>query len=372
MSFDLAVIGAGPAGSSAAITAARAGLRVLLVERGRFPRHKVCGEFISAESLELLGWLLGESAPDLIRGSLLLTKGRVLVDGRTLAIPINPAAASIARYDLDFALWNAAGLSGAHLFPQTAVRKIRGSGPFAVETSIGEFHALAVINASGRWSNLSQTDPATVSSRGLGLKAHMRGKLGSTVDLYFFEDGYCGVQPVRGANGEPLMNVCALLQTAGSCTWNELLARDPVLESRSRTWTAVFPNLSTFPVIFHDPCPVSGSTLNVGDAAAFVDPFVGDGIAIALRGGNIATRCLLPYLRGECALATSVKKYSEDYQRQLRPVYRSSSLLRKLVGLPRGLRAPLLSIWEHSPGIAEHFLQATRSRTLDGSQGWNL
>src|SRR5438128_8398572 len=56
--YDLIIIGAGPAGSSAAITAARSGARVLLLERGRFPRHKVCGEFVSAESLDLLSSLL--------------------------------------------------------------------------------------------------------------------------------------------------------------------------------------------------------------------------------------------------------------------------------------------------------------------------
>ena len=58
MSYDLAIIGGGPAGTSAAISAARQGARVLLLERGRFPRHKVCGEFVSAESLTLLKDLL--------------------------------------------------------------------------------------------------------------------------------------------------------------------------------------------------------------------------------------------------------------------------------------------------------------------------
>ena len=56
--FDLAIIGGGPAGASAAITAARLGARVALLEAGEFPRHKVCGEFVSAESLDILRDLL--------------------------------------------------------------------------------------------------------------------------------------------------------------------------------------------------------------------------------------------------------------------------------------------------------------------------
>jgi menaquinone-9 beta-reductase len=367
VSFDLTVIGAGPAGASAAITAARSGARVLLIERGRFPRHKVCGEFISAESLALLGWLIGGTAPDLIGNSLLLTDARLLMDGRSLHISINPPAASIARYDLDLALWSSAQQAGAHLLPQTTVHNVEGDGPFTVRTSAGEFRARGVINATGRWSNFNQSDLPAPNSRWLGLKAHIRGESASTVDLYFFEGGYCGLQPVRGPGGEPVINVCALLKTGVSSTWEELFARHALLESRSRNWSPVFPPLSTFPVIFREPRPVSGGVLNAGDAAAFVDPFVGDGIALALRGGNLAARCLLPYLRGESTLAESIKNYSQNYRRHLRPVYRSSSLLRKLIGLPRVLRTPLLALWERRPGIADHFMQATRSRVMEES-----
>jgi flavin-dependent dehydrogenase len=59
--FDLAVIGAGPAGSATAITAARLGAKVVLVEAGQFPRHKVCGEYVSAESLHILHDLLRDT-----------------------------------------------------------------------------------------------------------------------------------------------------------------------------------------------------------------------------------------------------------------------------------------------------------------------
>jgi len=59
--WDLVVIGGGPAGASAAMTAARAGIQVLLLEKGNFPRHKVCGEFVSGESLQLLESLLANS-----------------------------------------------------------------------------------------------------------------------------------------------------------------------------------------------------------------------------------------------------------------------------------------------------------------------
>src|SRR5882672_4902132 len=99
--YDLIVIGGGPAGSSAAITAARGGARVLLLERGKFPRQKVCGEFVSAESLDLLAGLLDAPHATLLSGALRIPRARVFLDGRKIETPVDPPAASIARLDLD-------------------------------------------------------------------------------------------------------------------------------------------------------------------------------------------------------------------------------------------------------------------------------
>ncbi len=85
MLYDLIIIGGGPAGTSAAISAARAGARVLLLERGRFPRHKVCGEFVSAESLSLLNELLDHEHTVLLRDAVRIPRARLFLDGRTLA-----------------------------------------------------------------------------------------------------------------------------------------------------------------------------------------------------------------------------------------------------------------------------------------------
>ena len=106
--FDLIVIGGGPAGTTAAIIAARGGARVLLLERGRFPRHKVCGEFVSAESLALLSVLLVSEHAALLGNAIRIPHARIFLDGRTLETPVAPPAASITRLDLDAALWESA------------------------------------------------------------------------------------------------------------------------------------------------------------------------------------------------------------------------------------------------------------------------
>jgi menaquinone-9 beta-reductase len=362
--YDLIVMGGGPGGTSAAITAAREGWRVLLIERGRFPRHKVCGEFVSTESLALLKWLLGDSQQDLLQRALPLSESRLLLDGRMVRVPVNPPAASIARYDLDLALWNAAENIGVTALQETTVQGIEGENPCRVSTSAGEFCGRAVINATGRWSNLKLADNHSSGTRWLGLKAHFHGDVEPSVDLYFFDGGYCGVQPVRSPDGSTLLNACALVRPGMASTLEEVLCRHPLLAARSRSWTAAFTPVSTFPVILRQPIPVSGSVLNAGDAAGFVDPFIGDGIALALRSGNLAAHNLSVFLRGQLPLKQSLEGYARGYRSSLRPAYRASSLLRRFLGVPRGLRGALLSACESSPRLARYLVEATRSRTV--------
>src|SRR5947208_9456005 len=106
--YDLIVVGGGPAGTSAAISAVHRCASVLLLERGRFPRHKVCGEFVSAESLALLQALLDPRHASLLRDAIQIPDVRLFLDSRSLSTAVNPPAASIARLDLDLALWDSA------------------------------------------------------------------------------------------------------------------------------------------------------------------------------------------------------------------------------------------------------------------------
>ena len=130
--FDLAVIGGGPAGSSAAITAARLGARVVLLEAREFPRHKVCGEFVSAEALGVLAGLLREapSAKSLFDNAPVMDRTRLLRGNRSLEAPVLPAALSITRYDLDAALWKAAQVAGIETRANCEVVASDGDGPF--------------------------------------------------------------------------------------------------------------------------------------------------------------------------------------------------------------------------------------------------
>ncbi|MGH7247800.1 MAG: NAD(P)/FAD-dependent oxidoreductase, partial [Pseudomonadota bacterium] len=124
---DLAIIGGGPAGTSAAITARRRGLSVAIWERDRFPRDKVCGEFISAESLPLLREQIPEA---LARGAEVQGAEFVPRSGRAYAFNFSSPACGLSRWVMDEALWQAARASGAQTLEGTAVRGVcRANGP---------------------------------------------------------------------------------------------------------------------------------------------------------------------------------------------------------------------------------------------------
>jgi flavin-dependent dehydrogenase len=364
--YDLIVVGGGPGGTSAAITCVRGGASVLLLERGRFPRHKVCGEFVSAESLNLLIDLLAPQHARLLSAAVRIPRARVFLDGRTLDAPVDPPAASISRLDLDVALWDSAERCGVDGRQEITVQSISGTGPFMVKTSAREFESRALINASGRWSNLNSAAYDTQYSRvkWLGLKGHFsETSPPASVDLYFFDGGYCGVQPVDLIDGvarSGRVNACAMVRTDVASTLPDVFASHSALLERSRGWKTLSDPVSTSPLLFREPQPETGGVLMAGDAAAFVDPFVGDGISLALRSGSLAGSCLIPFFAGRILLPAAAHDYRARYARQLTPVFRTSSKIRRMLSLPKTVRIPILRLLEKTPAITRYLVSKTR------------
>jgi len=353
MSFDLAIIGGGPAGTAAAITAARRGARVLLLERGRFPRHKVCGEFISPEGVALLS---GLGLEDVVARAPRIAIARIFAEGSAAEAVLSPAAASISRYELDHALWRRAREAGPDCREQVEARAISGSGPFSITTSAGDFTASAVINASGRWSNLRRSRLSRPQrEKWVGWKAHFRENESPSVDLYFFADGYCGVQPL----GDGQVNACAMVRATSAESIQQVLALHPKLAERSRRWQQVSETVATSPLVFAPPQAEEGGILFAGDAAGFIDPFVGDGISLALRSGAMAASDLQAVWEGKISASGAAAAYRSRYERELRPLFRNAGWLRRLASVPRVLRRPVMAVLQ-LPTVTSFLVGKTR------------
>jgi flavin-dependent dehydrogenase len=284
-----------------------------------------------------------------------------------ISTEIDPPAASISRFDLDAALWHSAGRQGVDARLQNAAEKIEGKGPFRVSTSSGQFEAKAVVNTTGRWSNLSNGGSAQDGSgkRWLGVKAHFHEEgPPPSVDLYFFEGGYCGVQPAwlakDGSSAGCRVNACAMVQADVASSLREVFRQHPTLAERSSKWTPLMDPVSTSPLIFREPQPVRNGVFQAGDAAGFVDPFVGDGISLALRSGVAAAQAIVDFIRGRVSQADAGAQYAQVYRQQLLPIFRSSARLRRLLRLPRLIRSPIAGLLENAPALANYMVRSTR------------
>jgi flavin-dependent dehydrogenase len=371
--YDLIVVGGGPAGSACAITAARLGAKVLLLEKDRFPRQKVCGEFVSPESLGLLHGLLTNDQPnnalpedargknamgnDLFHSAPQVLSSRIFLDGKSLTLPVSPPAQTIPRFDLDPALFHAARNNGVTALEDVAVNEVRRNDLFHVVAAEKTCTARAVVNATGRWSRLTQFEVAG-KDKWLGLKAHFtESSPPQSVDLYFFPGGYCGVTPVS-ANS---VNACAMVRSDVAHTLEEAFAKEPHLWQRSRAWQPLFPTVTTSPLYFREPETECDGMLLAGDSAGFIDPFAGDGISLALQSGSLAAESIIPFLRGSCSLEQTHRQYRAAYRKRFGPAFRNAARLRAALAGPRWVRS---AVWAFAgvPGVGKMLVRGTRAR----------
>ncbi len=131
------------------------------------------------------------------------------------------------------------------------------------------------------------------------------------------------------------------------------------LARRAASWTQVTQTVSTAPLLYRPPHPGDGRTAFVGDAAAFIDPFVGDGISIALRSGQLVARCLRGFLLGETALDESIERYELEYHKQFTPLLSVASRVRTLFSLPMAAKVAAFAMLR-VPGVIPFLIRRTR------------
>jgi flavin-dependent dehydrogenase len=311
MTFDLAIAGGGLAGAAAAIEARRLGLSVAVWERGRFPRDKVCGEFISGESVELLRRLVPAEAA---RGTEIRNCAFIAPRGRARRFALPKPGLGLSRLVLDHALWRSAISAGACCREAAAVRSVqkvcgpeRGRNQTAWQIHSTDGLALTcrhLILACGRWWAIDGlASPARLSetraSPWVGFKAHFSAIATSdAVEIFYFPGGYCGVAAVEAG----AVNVCCLvdrdlMKSAGSSEavrdfrlWLERAARHSALDARLRGGVQASETVAAAPLHLARRAPAADGALLAGDASGFIDPFTGDGMSIALQSGTLAAR----------------------------------------------------------------------------------
>jgi menaquinone-9 beta-reductase len=289
----ITIAGAGPAGSSAAWSALAAGAQVEIFDPAHFPRHKVCGEFLSPEAALLLPDL--PPCPRIRSVRLYFEKHR---KRWTLADP----AYGLSRHALDEFLLNRAIKGGAAL---TRQRNLSPQPPAVIA------HGRQVMSVAG--------------NRLFGFKAHFEGPADDALDLFFFKGCYVGINVVEGA----ITNVCGLAPESVLKKLNfdvdNLLTTSPALAERMGPLRRSWDWLKTGPLIHRRGWNEESrpGTYLAGDALGFVDPFTGSGLLAAIATGTIA---------GESAAARlPVERHVARCRTLLGSQYRTAAIFRTAI-----------------------------------------
>jgi flavin-dependent dehydrogenase len=311
--FDVIVCGAGPAGSVAAAVLARGGARVLLVDRARFPRDKLCGDTINPGALAVLR-RLGLSAR--FESSALPIDGMIVTghDGVRVQCEYGGGARGLAlvRRDLDAALVAGATDAGARLEEGVIVR-----GPLLD----GDGRVRGIIFAGGDGRDVRVPAPLVVAADGrrsrvalaLGLLRHPARPRRWAIGAYF--DGvsgltrygemhvragrYLGVAPLPSGGA----NVCVVAPRDATfddpaALLLDVIAREPELRGRFTSARMTSSPTVLGPLAVDAAAAGAPGLLLAGDAAGFIDPMTGDGLRFAIRGGELAGIVALGVLAG--------------------------------------------------------------------------
>jgi menaquinone-9 beta-reductase len=350
VTIDLLVVGAGPAGVAAGLTAKARGLDVVVVDKATFPRDKTCGDGLTAQALRLLE-RLGVDVPDV--ADALRVEETILVSpsGRRVALPLPDEgihSAVVPRLELDHALVTRARAAGVDVREATEIEALTELDGRVRATLAGEqIEARFVVAADGHWSAVRRLQrPERPADLGTwhAFRQYFAGVDDARQWVVFEEDllpGYAWVFPLprgRANVGFGILRGPGVTGKRLKALWDDLLARPALAailgpratpEGSHRAWP--------IPAAFDADALVDGRVLYVGDAAGVVDPLTGEGIAQALETGTLAAEAVA---RGG-AHPTVTARYRSSVERAVGRDVRFAANLQRLLRRPLGARAAI-------------------------------
>jgi geranylgeranyl reductase family protein len=356
---DVIVVGGGPAGASTAFALVRAGAKVVVVDRERFPRDKPCAEYLSPQASRVLhdmGVLtqIDEQAPSHLVGMIVRAPSGRQFRGDFAARHgfrgFRERGIAIRRRVLDTILLDAARRAGASVVEKTRAQDVlrdprgRARGVLVSDgRNTYELTAPLVVGADGLRSVVSRRLGLVRTGRfprRIALVSHWRGiaGVGEYGEMHVERDGYVGIAPVDAG----LVNVAIVIPASRATAIggdrahyvSAWIARRSHLAARFARAVRVSPVVATGPFNTRARRAWAPGALLVGDAADFFDPFTGEGIYAALRGGELAAVAALRSLERPAS-----DDALQEYERARRSEFSGKWKVERLVGAAVGFSA---------------------------------
>ncbi len=369
---EIAIIGGGLAGLTAALHLTSAGFKIRVYEKESYPRHKVCGEYLSREILpylDSLGVPLDVLKPVSIGQLVYSTTG-----GKMIKTDLPLGGIGISRFALDHYLYKNAMERGVEIIADTVTDVKFQENQFLITTATGtETTSTLVLGAFGKRSSLDkklERSFITKKNGWLAVKGHY--KMDSfpehTVALHNFKGGYCGLSKTETS----VVNVCYLAtyksfkEYKNPETYKEkVLSGNKHLHSFFEKATPLFSqDLSIAQISFDTKTRIQDHILMMGDAAGLIHPLCGNGMAMAIHSAKIASEAIIKYYKEDGLDRSNLE---EDYERRWDINFRSrlqtGRILQKVLLNPSLAAISQLSV-NLFPSLLSGIIKKTHGNTI--------
>ena len=367
MKHPVVILGGGLAGLALSIDLQRNGISSLVIEKGSYPRHKVCGEYISMESHDYLMSLCPElenyELPQ-IRNIRLSSTG-----GAEINLQLELGGFGISRYLLEDLLYRRALALGVEILTDSrahAVNFCESEKCFQIEVNDTIIHASMVCNATGKKSNFETKlkNNSITKTNYIGVKYHVHLKREtSAIEIHNFNGGYCGISDIENNKSCLCYMVNSELLKKHHNSIPEMeqleLFKNPHLASIFNTAEFLTETPLTISGInFRIKKPVSDGVFYLGDAAGSLAPITGNGMSMALRSAATLTKNIYDNMTSEFPFQEIARDYTHFWNQEFSARIKFSRHLQKLAEFP-SLTKMSIFLMKTFPGFAQKLVRST-------------
>lgn len=369
---EVIIVGGGLAGLTSGIHLRKLGIPVTLFEKNEYPKHKVCGEYVSNEILPYWN-SLGISVLEDLNPSKIDRLQFCSLKGQEIETELPLGGFGISRYVLDNYLMKKAVEAGCQIKNESVENVVFENDEFTVTTNQNsDYKAKIVLGAFGKRSNLDQKMNRGFwkqKSPWLAVKAHYSGDFPSNlVGLYHFKGGYCGVSKVEN----DVLNICYLADYETfkkhrdvETYQKEVLSKNPELKRLFEECKSIFEKpLTISQISFERKNAVENHVLMIGDSAGLIHPLCGNGMAMAVHSAKIASELIIDFFEGKLSRIELEQNYVQQWNLAFKKRLQMGRILSNVMQKPE-LSGFLVQLLKRFPFVLTFIVKRTHGHLLE-------